>query len=311
MKTPLISIIIPVYNGCRFLSSTIESVLQQDYQNFEIICIDDGSTDNSKNLIFSKKDSRINYIYQEHFGCPARGRNVGLKISRGEYIVFLDQDDILKPYSLSLMLDFLLNQPNTLFVYSDCEIIDENDKIIAKSGINYFDLTPFDGSCFSHLFMKNFIQHIMIKKVIFERIGLFNENLIGTDDYEMWLRIAYYYPLGFLDKQLAQYRWHSESLSKKSQIMDQNFVNCLDSIMSLFTDSMKLLGKSSFRKRMFTCFYDAAFSHYLKNDFKLARLNLYRALHYKFKLKLALLFILLHFPSVMKLLLNRQLDQGR
>ncbi len=110
---PLISVIIPVYNGDRYLKEAIESILAQDYQNFEIIIIDDGSTDNTANIAKSFGD-KINYSYQENAG-HGKAKNRGIELAKGEFLAFLDTDDLWAKNKLVLQIDYLLKNPDIGF----------------------------------------------------------------------------------------------------------------------------------------------------------------------------------------------------
>ena len=144
-KTPLISIILPVYNAEKYIERALKSLINQSYKNIEILCIDDGSKDNSYNIIKEFKDERIKLFRQENSG-PAKARNVGLSNSKGEYIMFCDADDWYEPNMCELMLETLINQ-NVDFVICGCNIVDTyNTSIRSKEEFNYFKL-KFNGYC--------------------------------------------------------------------------------------------------------------------------------------------------------------------
>ncbi len=265
---PVVSIIMPVFNGEKFISKAIHSILMQDYDNFELICIDDGSTDKTKEIILSFNDNRINYIYQQHSGKPSIARNKGIKSSRGDYIAFIDHDDIFLYNSLSERIKFFDDNPGINFVYSDCEIINEKGEVISKSVISYSNKKACSGKCFKELFGGIFIptQGVMLKKDILDKVGLFNENLLCAEDYNLWLRIAYYYPLGYIDRILAQWRNHDTSLTKKSYATDKGFFECLNDIVNLFPDCVKIVGEEHLKKRMSLCAYEAVCHNVLHED---------------------------------------------
>jgi len=101
----LVSVIIATYNRCELLKFTIKSILEQSYDNFELIIVDDGSTDDTKNICLCFNDDRIHYIYSDNSGSPARPRNIGIKLARGEFIAFCDDDDIWMPNKLDVQID--------------------------------------------------------------------------------------------------------------------------------------------------------------------------------------------------------------
>ena len=284
-----------VYNGEKHLSEAVESVLNQKNSNFELICVDDGSTDSSANIIEFFNDERIVYLYQANSGSPAKGRNVGIGSSKGEYIVFLDQDDILKPDSLKVRLDWFSAHPDMSFLYSDCEIIDESGEVIEKSLINYTGKTPQSGNCFKALFKGIFIpiQGVMLRKSVFDKVGLLNEELVGTEDYEMWLRIAYNFEVGYLKTVWAQHRMHSTQLTKRNNVMEENFVACLESILELFPDAIKKIGRKETSQRMYKLSFDVMYYHYKEGNWVDARKWLMKCFKYKLRIKDLLRFLVL------------------
>src|SRR2546428_514370 len=121
-KTPLISIIIPTYNSGRFVAQAVQSVLKQTYRCYEILVVDDGSTDETKDVL-SKFGNCIKYIYQENRG-PSAARNVGIKVARGKYVCFLDADDMWVPNKLKVQLAFIERDDGIGLVFSDHEEFD-------------------------------------------------------------------------------------------------------------------------------------------------------------------------------------------
>lgn len=270
---PTVSIILSAYNGEQFIGEAIESVLCQSFSNWELICVDDGSNDRTGDLIHSYTDKRIRYFFQQNSGSPARGRNFGINICEGDYIAFIDQDDIYLPDSISERLNCFIENPELYFLYSDCAVIDHAGKVVSDSIIKYTNKQPFSGNCFKELFCGIFIpiQGVMVRKCVFDKIGVFNESLVGTEDYEMWLRIAYSYPLFFLGKTLAKWREHPPSLSQDRLQMDINFFNCLESILNKYSDASDLIGEQNVRKRMYEFSNDVAYEYIRRSEIEYAR----------------------------------------
>ncbi|HSA05956.1 MAG TPA: glycosyltransferase [Candidatus Gastranaerophilales bacterium] len=199
----MISIIIPAYNAENYIKNAINSVLNQTYQNFEIIIINDGSTDNTENVIKQFDDTRIKYFYQENQGVSS-ARNKGIELSQGEYIAFLDADDLWLPEKLQLQLDFLKKNPEISLVYSNLELIEESTGIKfiktydnfknQKTLIKTLVLTPFNSPipC-----------SILLKKDVLLKAGLFDSNLSFGEDLELCIRIALISNLYCIQKPLA------------------------------------------------------------------------------------------------------------
>ena len=186
----LISVIIPVYNSEKYINNAIESVLSQTYQKFEIIIIDDGSTDKTKQVVEKFKDNRIIYIYQENSG-PAEARNNGLKISRGEFVSFLDADDIWKQEKLEIQLEILSNNDDICMVYNHFTLKPEGEDIEKLIRFKNYNKEDFIKNLLINPF--NTIPYpstVMVKKSFLNKTGYFNSNLRSGEDWDLWFRLA-------------------------------------------------------------------------------------------------------------------------
>jgi len=249
MSKPLVSIITPVYNGEKYLAQTIESALTQSYSNFELIIVNDGSFDQS-DLIIEKylvADPRIYYIQQTNAGV-ASARNTAIKRAKGKYISFLDQDDLWHKNKLDIQVAALEQDNNFAFVYS-------RQKIIDGSGmpVNLDWSTGATSYCFKELFLRNKITilTVLLRKSIIDEVGLFNEKLAGTDDYEMWLRITLKYPIHFLDQILGSYRVHETNVSHDAFKMTIRDLETINIILSEHVEAYKLVSKEIIKSRLY------------------------------------------------------------
>jgi glycosyltransferase involved in cell wall biosynthesis len=209
-----VSVVIPVYNGEKYIKETIESVLNQTYSNFEIILVDDGSTDNSRQVIESIKDNRIKYYYQENSGCPAIPKNVGIKKAQSDYIAFLDQDDIFLTKKLEIQMKEIEKNNLSAVIVNSYVFNSDNNKIIGKNWSKEFKVEIKD--VFKRLIQDDFIitsSMAMVKKDFFLKNGYLDENLKLTDDYDLWLRLAKYGKIKFIIQPLVKWRYHLGSLS--------------------------------------------------------------------------------------------------
>ena len=225
---PKVSVIIPTYNRAKFITEAIESVLSQNYPNMEVIVVDDGSTDNTKEVLEPFHD-RIIYLYQQNSG-PASARNLGLKNAKGELIAFNDSDDLWLPGSLSEKVEFLKNHLEVSMVFTDCYIsthgeLEEKSLINRKIMKKIFTKIPkkkeernwylFDDNLFDYLAKKNIIliPTVITKKSCFTKLGYFDEELIIHEEYDMWMRVAKEgCKIGFIDKPYAIVRNHDENI---------------------------------------------------------------------------------------------------
>lgn len=212
---PAVSIIMPTYNRADYLKRSVQSVLDQTFNNFEIIIINNYSTDDTLEVISAFNDDRIKVINFKNDGIIAKSRNQGIMQSVGEYIAFLDDDDLWCPDKLELQIKYLEEHPEFDLVYSNGLIIDEHEN---KKGLFNELWRGKTGQVFLDLLYRNFVSvlTVIMKKEIFETIGLLNEDpsMRAAEDYEYWLRASLKFNFGYIDKPLALYRIHSESLSK-------------------------------------------------------------------------------------------------
>jgi len=267
---PAVSVVIPAYNCADFLFQTLDSVLNQTFSDFEIIVVDDGSTDNTKDLVsnyIDKHKDKIKYIYQENGG-PAAARNKGIRNSKGKYIAFVDSDDLWAPEKLEIQMEFIQKNHDFHFVFSDMYLLDETGKIgdtIMKSK------KPFSGYIFFELLKDNFIfsPTPLVKKECFEKAGLFCEerSIISTEDHYMWLKIAYYFKGGYIGKPLAYYRIRSGSLSSYKYNLAIKDLIILDKIAADFPDTLQK-GRKYYKEAKSIRYFEAGYSLYKQNNLK-------------------------------------------
>jgi len=186
---PWVSVIMPVYNGGDYIGQAIENVLSQDYLNVELIIIDDGSTDNTKEVISRYDDKRIRYLYQENNGV-SRARNRGIGHAQGAYIIPLDADDMMASASITKHLQAFDNHPDADLVYSDVLLIDENNKPLrVMKKPEYHDRKHLIRDLFraGHPIVP---FRLGIRRGVFDKIGLYDENLLVGEDYDMMRRLV-------------------------------------------------------------------------------------------------------------------------
>ena len=208
-KNPLISVIIPTYNRGWIIKEAIDSVLSQDYVNFEPIVVDDGSTDITHEILNSyQKD--ITVLRQNNQGVSA-ARNRGLAAASGRFIAFLDSDDFWLPQKLSRQVDFFHSNPDALICQTEEIWIRNNVRVNPKKRHKKPSGMIFEPSLSLCLVSPS---AVMIKRSLFEEVGLFDETLPACEDYDLWLRISCRHPVHLIDTPLIIKRGgHDDQLS--------------------------------------------------------------------------------------------------
>ncbi|MFC1562795.1 glycosyltransferase [candidate division KSB1 bacterium] len=206
-----VSVIIPTYNRFSFLNESIESVLSQTFTNFELIIVDDGSTDETLKAQEIYGNS-IKYIFQENKGVSC-ARNRGIAVSKGEYICFLDSDDLWKNGKLEIQIDFMDKNKYYYVCYTDEVWIRKGVRVNPRKKHKKYGGMIYD-KCLPLCIISP--SSVMLRREIFNKVGLFDENLPACEDYDMWLRITKDYPVFFIEKELIIKRGgHSDQLSHK------------------------------------------------------------------------------------------------
>ena len=242
----MVSVIIPTYNRTGYLLEAIESVLSQTYNDIEIIVVDDGSTDDTREKLKPYQD-KLEYVYIENGG-PARARNVGMEMARGKYISFLDSDDLYYPKKIEIQTAFLEDHADVDLVCSELSAIDDDGKVldelhlkkyhraaytgddatyeniysksisIAKAGLDlkdWEDRRIYVGDVFDRYFDELILSTntVMFRKSVLDTIGFQHEPYWLFEDYEFVLRIAKYHSVAFIDAPTYKLRYHADQIS--------------------------------------------------------------------------------------------------
>lgn len=215
---PRVSVIIPVFNRADLISEAIDSVLAQTYRDFEIIIVDDGSTDNTLRVLSDyKAHNNVRVISQRNQG-QAIARNTGIQASKGVLIAFLDSDDLWLPEKLQRQVSLFDSIPNLAWCYSDamCFSGKKNEDLYPFSRCN----KPYEGQIAPHLLLRCFIPTltVVIQRWVFEEVGFFHKLAAAGEDWDLWLRIAAKYPVRRVSEVLARYRVHEGNISGSQSI---------------------------------------------------------------------------------------------
>ena len=222
-----ISVIIPTYNRKLFLIHAIDSVLNQTYQNLELIIIDDGSSDKSREYI-KKKYPSIKIYKQSNKGVSS-ARNKGIKISSNNWIAFLDSDDRWHPKKLEKQINYLAKNRKYKICHTDEIWIRKSIRINQHKKHKKYGGLIFD-KCLDMCRISP--SSVIIHKDVFNKVGLFNEKLPVCEDYDLWLRITAKFPVLYLDEKLTiKYGGHLNQLSKKYWGMDRFRIIALENII--------------------------------------------------------------------------------
>lgn len=249
---PKVSVVIPTYNYGRFLGEAIQSVLDQTFEDFELIVVDDGSTDNTKEVVDSFADPRVKYIYQENRGHSA-ANNVGILASKGEYVAILDADDVWLPQKLELQVKVLDSRPDVAAVCSDIYIVDAQTGVITgRFWHNSPRLGPFNPHMAAQKALRRLLSRgcfihpstALIRREVYNEVGLHDESLKTHEVWDMWVRVLLRFAVETIDMPLAKYRQHSANLSANWDQMYEDGVTVLNKAtrtLPLAPDDLRVL----------------------------------------------------------------------
>lgn len=214
-----VSVIITTYNSMQYLPETLYSVLGQIFTDFDVIVIDDGSTDQTIDWVNTVHDPRLTLISQKNQGVSV-ARNTGICHAKGQYIALLDGDDVWEPTKLLEQVKIMDSDPDIGLVYTWLALIDEQSRPTGRI------MKPdSEGKVWTSIIENNMVacSSVMVRSACFENVGIFDSNLLVAEDWDLWIRIAASYSFAVVREPLVQYRLHSNSKSKNYPAMVQNF----------------------------------------------------------------------------------------
>lgn len=217
MENPVVSVVIPSYNSARWVGEAIESVLGQSFPDWELLLVDDGSTDNTRAVVARYTDPRVRYIYQENQERSA-ARNRGVREAQGAFVAFLDADDLWLPEKLAEQVKVFEREPAVGLVYAGTYVVEEDGRPFFQQRCQHrgFVVRPL-------LVEDNIVagsaSSAMVRRECFERVGYWDETLAVCEDWEMWLRIARSYLFDFVPQPLVKVRTHGNNTQKQAEKM--------------------------------------------------------------------------------------------
>lgn len=271
-KESLVSIVTPVYNGARFIEETIDSVVAQTYTNWEWFIIDDGSVDDTAELVLKRRDERLHFITIPHSGLPAVARNVGLGKAHGEYIAFLDADDLWEREKLATQVKAMELDKTLLFTSSRFSFYPSTSP---QGRATFRNRRLSFRGLISHYIVAN--SSVIMRKSVRDTVGYLDEDpyLRAVEDFDYWLRILDYQDNSCLIQKevLMKYRLHEANIST---LPDKTTLNWLDKVFIIFE---KYQSKRPRDVKLAKKIAEAVFKRsHLKQDLYEKRINCFQAL---------------------------------
>jgi glycosyltransferase involved in cell wall biosynthesis len=250
VATPLVSVVIPAYKAATYLTETIISVQNQTHTHLELIIIDDGSPDNQADVVapLVASDERIRYIKQKNGGV-ASARNHGYRLSKGDFVAFLDADDVWLPDNIALKVAQFETKNELGLVHSDAIVFDQNstptgEYLKGKDGWILEDLLRWETPCIPAP------SSILVKRSVIEKVGGFNTSLSNAADQEFFFRVAQYYKIGRIATPLWMYRVHDQNMHSNIALMEKDALRAYQ-----LAEVNKLFKSKSFRNLCFANMY--------------------------------------------------------
>lgn len=255
---PLISVVIPSYNSAKFLPTAVSSVVDQTYKNFEIIIVDDCSNDDTERVVktFSLSNRNIKYIKHDENKGLSSARNTGIMAAKGDFIAFLDADDIWSPRKLEYQYRKFEDNPKLGVVFTGYTLIDLNKRIRREYCPPRFN-NQYDFA--RNLLVRNIVtgsaSSVMTKKECFEKVGLFDTALKAAEDWDMWMRIAHNFTFGAVESPCVTYVEHSQNMSRNIERMITYSIRVIHKNLQLYEDLFPKRDLTLIKKRALSIIY--------------------------------------------------------
>lgn len=299
------SIIIPTYNSGELLAGTLQSVASEISADDEVIIVDDGSSDNTAELVAEfLDDPRFRYFYQPASGGPSAPRNRGVSFARSEVLCFFDSDDIMLPGKLSETIEAFESFPEAGLVFTNFGTIGESGQILKHRFLDNYELIQkirtvnkghfflIDGlDAYLHLARENFIgtSGVAIRSKIFSEMGGFDESLKNGDDKDMWFRITRKYPIIYLDKEYHLYRIRENSISRGGALRRADArIRVLEKQLR---DPVSKAFAKDIRHQIALNYYSMAYELFSRGDMRASRGALVQALNHSLQLRFLSLYL--------------------
>lgn|SRR5690554_122731 len=234
-QNPLVSVVIPTFNRADFIREAVESVLAQTYPNFEILVVDDGSTDDTREVLKAySQEPRLRYFYQENQG-QSVARNYALSEARGDFVCFLDSDNRWLPHKLEVSLQAFQENPDVSVIYGDIITINEKGEEISRH-----NMRRYSGRITPYLFQDNCVSMntSMTRRQCFSEMGGLEAGRRAADDYELWLRFSARYKFLYISDFLAEYRVMENQISSNKDRRFQSNREIMENFVRRFPQAL-------------------------------------------------------------------------
>lgn len=285
LENPFFSVVVPAYNAAAYIEETLQSVLRQTYQNFEIIVVDDCSTDATGEiaLALARQSPKIRYLplAEPSYGYPAVVRNTGIRAAKGDWICFLDADDVWRPEKLDRVAAAAAKRPEAAIVHHD-QVPFRDGTVWGKgylASLPNFSPQALSGFCFESHFLENGFctSSVAVRKRVLERVGYFDETLRMAEDYDLWLRVTASYPVMFLNEELAYYRLHETNMSGNTIGLETWVFRVLAKAQSSHSRLVRQIPAHRLRKRYARTHACLAYHYIEGGNAELAKKHYFRA----------------------------------
>ncbi len=291
---PLVSVVIPAFNAEKFIDQTLDSIFEQELQDFEVVVVDDGSTDATAERVQSRPEPNVFYVATTHSGGPATPRNVGIRKARGKYISLFDSDDVMLPGKLSLSLGLLEENPQCGLVFTDFHVVDEEGRVVRSNflapytTLHSIPYQPLTGKArlleaslaFKGLVFSNFIgtSGVVARKSALQNTGGFCEDVMNADDKLMWLRIAREHDIIFVPETFHLYRHTEDGITSRNvSEKTQGLATVLEKVEKWPLEDRY---RKEIRRQKMALWFEDGKSHFDRYDLGTARKSFVRSISY-------------------------------
>ena len=275
---PEVSVIIPAHNSADYIGEALESVFDQTYTDYEVIVVDDGSTDGTADVV-RKFGDRVVYAYQENGGA-ASARNHGIELARGKFVAFLDADDVWLPDKLEKQIRLFENNPDLGLVFTENYLFDEQG-IYCDSLDKKFRL--MSGDLAQSIFMNSGVATptVMVRREVFKKLGTFDESLTQAEDDNMWIRITSHYRGMLVDEPLVKIREHQGRISHDHIKLFDSILRSVELLQSKYGETVRNKIGPMLSSKLAQVHFHKGYAQFDRGEFAAARWSFREAIKAK------------------------------